>query len=94
MLPLQQIDGWKYEDQRLVVQWSSLPTTPSTLNNLVKCNCKKNSCDSWHCSCVHQILLCTGLCQCVSCSDMLKENKNSKMLQYNDMEDSDSSEDE
>ena len=39
-------NGWKCEDQKLVVQWSSLPTTPSTLSNLVKCNCKKNSSDS------------------------------------------------
>ena len=27
--------GWKCEDQRLVVQWSSLPTTPSTLGKIV-----------------------------------------------------------
>ena len=42
--------GWKREDQELVIHWSSLPTTSSTFINLIKCNCKKNSCDSRRCS--------------------------------------------
>ena len=46
------------------------------------------------CSCVHQILPGTSLYQCVACSNMLEENKDNKMLQRNDMKDSDSSEDE
>ena len=63
--------GWKREDQELVIHWSSLPTTSSTFINLIKCNCKKNSCDSRRCSCVRQTLPCTDFCQCVHCSNVL-----------------------
>ena len=67
--------NWKCKNKKLLVQWSSLPTTASTLSNLVKCNCKKNSCDSSRCSCIRQIKIipCTDLCQCMTCSNMFKE---------------------
>ena len=86
--------GWKYKDQRLVVHWSSLPTTPSTLSNLVKGNSKKNSSNSRRCSCVRQILPCTGLCQFVACCNMVKEYKDNEILQNHEIENSESSKDE
>ena len=69
MLPLQQIMAGNGNIRDLLSIGEAL--SPSTSSNLVKCNCKKGSCDPWRCLCVRPILHCTGFCQCVACSNML-----------------------
>lgn len=83
-------DGWKLQNQELIVQWCSLPSTPSSLSQLVKCSCKKNKCDSRRCSCVTQNLPCTGLCHCLNCVN----KADADMEDTDDLEDSDDSDDE
>ncbi|KAL8572752.1 hypothetical protein ACOMHN_030334 [Nucella lapillus] len=85
--------GWKLKDQGLIVQWSSLPSAPSTLSQLVKCSCQKNNCNSRRCSCVSQGVPCTGLCQCVNCAnkDTVEEDTDSQQC---DLEDCDFLEEE
>lgn len=49
-------------------QWCDIPPATASLSQLTKCSCKK-SCDSRRCSCFSGGLPCTGLCQCLVCSN-------------------------
>lgn len=72
--PLPTHHGWKLQDEQLVVQWTSHPPGQSLLTQLVKCSCKKTYCNSRCCSCVSQNLPCTGLCQCLNCTNHADED--------------------
>ena len=54
--------GWKWEDDKWVeIMMKNLPA-PDTILSLVKCNCEKAKCSTYHCSCRQVALYCTELC--------------------------------
>ena len=56
--------GWRFCEARYVYEpiMTQVPSAPSALINLVKCNCKKGC--TKNCSCKKNILSCTEICGC------------------------------
>ncbi|XP_070535408.1 uncharacterized protein [Ptychodera flava] len=67
--------GWIVQDSELSIQWMTLPPAPDSIINFVSCKCKKSGCSS-RCSCREVELLCTELCQCVSCTNTNTKEQN------------------
>ncbi|XP_070559991.1 uncharacterized protein [Ptychodera flava] len=61
--------GWLCSDTTLTIQWMTLPPAPDSVMKLIKCKCQKSSCETSRCSCKSASLLCTELCECVSCGN-------------------------
>ncbi|XP_070562293.1 uncharacterized protein [Ptychodera flava] len=67
--------GWIVQDSELSIQWMSFPPAPDSIINFVSCKCKKSGCSS-RCSCREVELLCTELCQYVSCTNTYTKEQN------------------
>ncbi len=67
--PLEQ-NGWESSPEAgyLPIKCLEKPA-PRAVLELVKCGCR-GACESVHCSCLKNGLLCTALCKCQDCSNM------------------------
>lgn len=76
-LPPATLHGWKEEGDRLVPVPTRDPPAPATVTHLIKCGCKKTSCES-NCSCRSQRLNCSEMCRCGA--DGMRSNVSQALL--------------
>lgn len=56
--------GWKMEDGKLVLNWSTMGQVPAELLKFIHCGCRTGNCDKGRCSCLDDKLPCTDYCKC------------------------------
>ncbi|KAK7497551.1 hypothetical protein BaRGS_00011191 [Batillaria attramentaria] len=67
--------GWKLDAEDasaspvLTVEWMTAAPAYSSVLELVKCGCKKETCSSKRCGCQNAGLPCTDLRQCMQCEN-------------------------
>lgn len=64
--------GWQISNNELVVNWMSKKPAPDELLTMVNCGCK-TGCSSSRCTCNKSGLLCTDMCKCTNCINLLSD---------------------
>ena len=68
MIPSPIGNGWKKEDDKLVIDWGDALPAPEAVMELMACNCSK-VCSEDSCACLQNKMKCTYLCKLTTCSN-------------------------
>lgn len=86
-------NGWKEEDDLLLIDWMHQEPAPASLLAFIYCSCK-GKCSSNRCSCQKNNLKCTNLCQCQNCENAGGNNEGDNEEDDEDDEDDENTADD
>ena len=65
--------GWQKVNGILEPKWMNQKPAPDSLLEFLSCSCKKSGCQNNRCICIANVLKCTDLCNCTTCTNQSQD---------------------